>query len=213
MNAAGNLDLIMLVPGMDERECFDALLSSRRPSLGIRAVRYKILVHTRRDSGCFHEAPAVLQPFLNRANYCLVVLDHEGSGQEKRPASDVAADLKKRLEDSGWKDRAEVLVLEPELESWVWSDSPHVDEVLGWAGHQPDLRQWLKQRGLWTQGAPKPNRPKECLEAALRQVRVIRSSAIYRELAERVGLERCKDRAFHAFKRIVQAWFAESPLP
>jgi hypothetical protein len=213
MNAAGNLDLIMLVPGKDEHECFDALLSSRRQSLGIRVVRYQILVHPRRDSGCFQEAPVVLQPFLNRANACLVVLDHEGSGQEGRPASDVGDDLKQRLKDSGWKDRAEVLVLEPELESWVWSDSPHVDEILGWAERQPDVRQWLKKRGLWTQGDLKPARPKECLQAALRQVSVRRSSAIYRELAKRVGLERCQDPAFHAFKRIVQAWFAENPLP
>ncbi|MEN8217380.1 MAG: hypothetical protein ABFS56_13640 [Pseudomonadota bacterium] len=26
-----------------------------------------------------------------------------------------------------------------ELEIWVWSDSPHVAEILGWKNKQPDL--------------------------------------------------------------------------
>jgi hypothetical protein len=209
MSDADRLDLVLLVPGKDGRECFDTLLSSRRQSLGIRVVRYKILVHPRRDPGCFMEGPVILQLFLNRANYSLVVLDHEGSGQKDRMTFDITPDLKQRLEVSGWKDRTEVLVLEPELESWVWSDSPLVDEVLGWSGHQPDLRQWLKKRGWWMEEDLKPSQPKKCLESALREVSIRRSSAIYRELAERVGLERCRDPVFLTFKQVVYSWFAE----
>ncbi|GIW95328.1 MAG: hypothetical protein KatS3mg110_3369 [Pirellulaceae bacterium] len=154
-----------------------------------------------------------MQPFLNRADFCLVVLDHEGSGQEERPAHKVKEDLKQRLEKSGWQDRAQVLVLTPELETWVRSDSPHVPDVLGWAKRRPSLRQWLRDQGRWPESRPKPSRPKECLEVVLREVRVRRSSAIYRQLAERVGLERCQDPAFLEFKQIVQRWFPGNAPP
>jgi len=201
------LDLVMLVPGKDERETFDALLSSRRESLGIRNIRYQILVHHRRDPGCFVEAPDVLQPYVKRARFSLVILDHEGSGREDDSPEGVTSDLRKRLAQSGWGERAEVLVLRPELENWVWSDSPHVDRVTGWEGQSPPLRQWLKSRGWWPEGDLKPPRPKECFEEALRKSRVRRSSAIYRQLAEHVSLNRCSDDEFLQFKNLIGHWF------
>ncbi len=213
MNDRAELHLVMLVPGKDERETFDELLSSRRASLGIHEVRCQILVHPRRDPGCFHEAPEILQPYQNRARYSLIVLDYEGSGQEDRTAEEVAADLRRRMENSGWSKRVEVLVLQPELENWVWSESSEVDRTIGWEGRNPPLRRWLVDQGWWTQGFLKPNRPKECLQAALREVRIKRSSAIYRQLAARVGLERCQDRGFLTFREIVRAWFSATVPP
>jgi len=207
MNAGGNLDLVMLVPGNDEHQTFDGLLSSRKKSLRIRDVKYEIRRHPRRDPGCFHEGPDLLQPYQNRARYALIVLDHEGSGQEDRTADEIAGDLKNRMAQSGWSKRTAVLVLQPELENWVWSDSPEVDRAMGWDGRNPPLRQWLMDRGGWSQGDEKPSKPKECFEAALREVGMRRSSAIYRNLAENVGLSRCQDRGFHAFLAIMKEWF------
>lgn len=209
MNESAILDLVILVPGKDEHETFDALLSSRRHSLGIRDVRYWILVHHRRDPGCFHEAPAVLQPFQKRARRALVVFDHDGSGQEQRAAPTVVQDLKERLARSGWGERAEVLLLQPELENWVWSKSPHVDAATGWAGRTPRLRQWLRTRGWWPKEMVKPPKPKECLQEALRHVKMRRSSAIYRQLAENVSLETCSDEAFLFFRDLMRRWFPQ----
>jgi hypothetical protein len=183
------------------------LLSSRQRSLDIRNVGYEILVHPRRDPGCFHEAPDILQPYQSLARYSMVVFDHEGSGQEGRSPEDVGSDLKRRLEVSGWAGRTEVLVLWPELENWVWSDSPEVDQAVGWGGRHPPLRDWLKEQEWWPSGSAKPNRPKECLEAALREARMRRSSAIYRQLAERVLLTRCQDEGFKAFRKTMKVWF------
>lgn len=201
------LDFVILVPGKDERETFSGLLSSRRESLKIRLVQYEILVHPRRDSGCFHEAPDVLQPYQRRARYSLVVLDHEGSGQEACSAEEVVTDLKRRMEISGWSGRTEILLLQPELENWVWSQSPEVERAIGWQGHDPPLRRWLTTQQWWPTGELKPPRPKECLQAALREVRMRRSSAIYRQLAENVGLDRCQDEGFLAFRQLIQTWF------
>ncbi len=207
MTTGPALDLVVLVPGADERETLDELLARRPSSLGIREVCYQLLKHTQRDPGCFQTGPQILQPYQHLAAHALVVFDHEGSGQENRSISDVTEDLKRRLRLSGWGQRAEVVVIKPELEVWVWSDSPEVDRVLGWGGSSPRLRPWLAEQGAWPEGAVKPPRPKESLERALRQVRIRRSAAIYRDLAARVGLVRCRDASFLRLKRILQAWF------
>ena len=209
MTPVRELDLVLLVPGKDERETLDAILSRRHLSLGIRRVRYEIFRHPRKDGGVFSEAVEVLRSLQRRAHHALAVFDHEGSGQEDRPANEVEADLRTRLRASGWQDRADVLVIQPELEIWVWSDSPQVDAALGWAGRLPALRSWLRERGCWEQGLAKPLRPRECLLAALREARTQYSSAIFRRLAESVGLERCHDESFRRLKQLLQSWFPE----
>ena len=189
------VDLVVLVPGKNEEAAIGALLSSRHRSLGVRHIRYEILVHTRGDPGCFLEAPA------------LVVFDRQGCGQEQQTVAALTDDLGKRLARAGWEDRAAVLVIEPELENWVWSDSPEVDSALGWQGRDPSLRDWLQQKGLWPEGAAKPRDPKEAVESALREVRRPRSSSIYRALAEQVSLRRCQDPSFAGLKTVLRSWF------
>ncbi|NJL28558.1 MAG: hypothetical protein HC897_12045 [Thermoanaerobaculia bacterium] len=98
-------------------------------------------------------------------------------------------------------------MLDPELEAWLWSDSPHVDSVLGWKDRNPTLRAWLAEQGFLVEGAAKPSQPKEAVEKALRVVRKPRSSALYRQLAERVSFERCTDPAFARFKDVLRGWF------
>ncbi len=201
------LDLVLLVPGKDDREALDGLLSKRHASFQIRPLRYDILVHPRRDPGCFREAPDILSTFLGRSRYALVIFDHEGSGQESTTAADLEADLKRRLAASGWEDRAEGLVIQPELEIWLWASYPHVDDALGWKGRNPDLRTWLAQEKLWTSGEPKPARPKEAMRAALREAQVRPSSSIFRRIAERVSLEACTDPAFRRLHDLLRQWF------
>jgi hypothetical protein len=210
MTAQFQLDLVLLVPGQDERQSFESLLSARRESLGIAQIQWDILVHPRKDAGVYCECIDVLRPVQRRARYALVVFDHEGSGQEMQPAHDVEQDLRARLANSGWGERAEVLVIQPELEIWIWSDSPEVDRALGWQGRTPGLREWLKSEGLWAANAAKPCNPRKCLLQALREVRKPYSSAVFRPIAEGVSLHRCKDQCFGRLKEILQRWF---PVP
>lgn len=209
MTVGGQLDLVVLVPGKDERETLDGLLSSRQQSLGIATIRYEILVHPRRDPGCLHEAPAVLQPFLHRAHRALVLFDHEGAGQEDRPAGEIADDLLNRLSAAGWEQRAGVVIIDPELEIWLWADSPRVEAELGWSGRDRPLRDWLQAEGWLATGRRKPERPKEALESVLREVRVPRSASIYGRLARRVGLRQCEDPSFHRFCDLLRSWFPQ----
>ncbi len=100
-----------------------------------------------------------------------------------------------------------MIVIQPELEIWVWSDSTKVDECLGWAGYQPNLRNWLRERKLLAEDAIKPEDPKLAVEHALREVRKPRSAALYRQLAESVSLQRCVDPGFIRLKTTLQQWF------
>ena len=213
MSEAYPLDLVVLLPGNDERETFDALLSKRSYSLAVRPIVYRLVVHPRRDPGCYHEAPEVLQIYQKQAEYALVCFDFEGSGQEAHEPAEVENALRERMNRSGWGDRAEVIVLNPELENWVWSMSPEVDNALGWRGRNPKLRQWLVQENLWPPDRLKPPRPKEAMEKSLRMVQERRSSSIYREIAQKVGLASCQDPAFNRFKDVMRRWFGTENGP
>jgi hypothetical protein len=202
------LHLVVLVAGADEKAAIEKLLAERAHSLGIRRLRVRVLKHPRRDPGCYQEAPDVLRPFVTLAQRALVVFDREGSGQEERDARAIAADLRARLARSGWDQRAAVIVIDPELEAWVWSDSPHVKATLGWTDRRLSPRQWLAARGEWPAERAKPPRPKECLEAVLRKTTRRFSSAIFAELAGRVSLEHCVDPAFRELGETLREWFA-----
>jgi hypothetical protein len=102
-------------------------------------------------------------------------------------------------------------VIAPELETWVWSDSPRVDRVLGWNRDDLSLREWLREKGLLEEGAVKPTEPKRAVELTLRTVRTPRSSSIYFELAQRVSTDRCTDPAFEKLRRCLREWFPQVP--
>ena len=141
--------------------------------------------------------------------FALVIFDRHGSGREDCPAEEIEAEVERRLSTAGWTDRCAVVVPDPELEIWVWSDSPNVDAELGWAGQQPSLRQWLvSQQAIQTEHE-KPVDPKTAMFMALRKQHKPLSSWLFRRLAEHVGLQRCQDRAFLKLRNTLQCWFAE----
>ncbi len=201
-------DLIALVADRNIEYALRGLLS-RHEALGIRPITYEVFSHPLHDPGCWTDARNFLRPYVNQYRYSLVMFDHEGSGRERQEVTELEKDLEDCLQRHGWAEgRARVIVLEPELEIWVWSDSPQVDSCLGWQTHQPDLRTWLRQRNLLAPDAFKPADPKKALEAALREVKTPRSSAIYRQLAEQVSFRGCVDPCFNRFHTILTEWFS-----
>ena len=208
MTDAANLDLVVLVPGKDDKAALKTLIECRHKSLAIPRIRHRFLVHPRRDPGCVNEAHNLLATSLSQARYALVVFDYEGCGQEHRKTADeVETDVSNRLFDAGWGGRAATVVIRPELEAWVWSDSPKVDAALGWQDRRPSLREWLAESGHWRPGDLKPRRPKEAMQAALEFVKDSRSSAHFSKLAETVGVQRCSDPAFLRLCGILKQWF------
>jgi hypothetical protein len=204
------LDLYVLVADLDQQQALQALLGSRAESLGIRGVRFEVTKHPQRDGGCFTGAPALLQTLQSQAAHAIVVLDREGCGAEDKSAEEIESDLDARLTSSGWGSRARSVVIDPEIEIWVWSSSPHVDDTLGWTGRSPTLREWLVRQGFLQASEDKPARPKEALRAALRESQMRPSAALFAQLAERVGLERCRDRSFRRLRETLSSWFGRA---
>ena len=201
-------DLIILVADKNTEFAVKGLLS-RYHALKIRQVVSDLYVHPERDPGCLLKCDSFLRPFINNYMHAFVIFDREGCGREQNSREDLEKEVEERLAHSGWGNRAEVIILDPELEIWVWSDSPHVDSILGWRDKQPDLKTWLKLNGYFDAQRNKPYRPKEVLEEALRQATKARSSSLYLQLAKLVSLERCTDSAFLKFKAGLQYWFAD----
>lgn len=199
------IDLVCLLAD----KCIEAAIVEvlRRPeALGIRAIQFEAIVHPRRDPGCFLEAGDLLAGYTARAEHALVVLDLDWTAPTK-----IGADLERQLEESlqkvgsaGW---ARAVVIDPELEAWVFSDSPHVATALGWPESVGTLRAALEAQGLWKGGQSKPHDPKAAVDWALRRARVPRSSSMYRELAKRVSLRNCEDRSFKRLTDLLRGWF------
>jgi hypothetical protein len=200
-------DLVILVPDRNTEAAVVGLLTRTR-SLGIGAVDFDRFVHPERDPGCRLRPDSFLRSMTNRYLHALVIFDHEGAGAPDAPRDVLETDVEARLRASGWGDRARAVVIDPELETWVWSDSPHVEAVLGWEGRSVRVRDWLQTQGLLGRDQAKPSRPKEAMERVLFEARKPRSSALYEELARRVSLGSCVDSAFARLRTILREWFA-----
>lgn len=199
-------DLAVLVADKNTEAAVTALLA-RHQALDIRPVTASIFVHPRRDPGCANEAHLFLKPFAQDFRHALVVFDHEGSGREEYSPQELALQIAEQLNVAGWQDRGQAIVIAPELEVWVWSPSPHVAQSIGWRDRQPSLRDWLSMTGQWPTDRAKPERPKDALEAALREIRRPRSSALYSDLAARVSLRGHNEPAFVSLISTLQRWF------
>jgi hypothetical protein len=202
-------ELIALVADDDIRATIVSIL--RRPeSLGIRPIDVDwsdVPVHPGHDPGCLLRSHEILRAFQHEYAHALVVLDHHGCGQETEPPLILEKRIEDHLQLSGWEGRCAAVVIEPELEAWIWSDSPHVERCLGWVSRQASLRKWLEEKNLWPRRAPKPSDPETALRATLYEVRKTASAKTYQDLSACVSLVRCSDRAFMRFKTILQNWF------
>ena len=202
-------DLIALVADKNMEYAIRGILA-RHQSLGVRPVDREVYVHPERDPGCLRRCEHFLRPFAGQFERAIVMFDREGCGRDAASRDELESDVERRLAATGWGNRSAAIVVDPELENWVWSESPHVDDILGWSGVEPTLRDWLVTRGYLTQESAKPDRPKEAMESALQAAQVRRSSSLYRELASRVSLTHCADPAFLKLRSLLQAWFAQN---
>jgi len=204
--AAKRKDLILLTADRNMEFTFRGILE-RFQSLRIRPLVTEFRGHPHKDPGCLRESHDFLRPFVNQYEHALVIFDRDGCGAKESCREALEERVERLLFENGWGYRAAAIVIAPELDVWVWSDSPEVDIVLGWLNREPNLRNWIKSEGFLQSGEVKPRRPKEALEQALRQSRTPRSSMLYQKLAERVSFERCIDPAFLKLMQTLQAWF------
>ncbi len=200
-------DLVVLVPDKDTKFALEGILG-RHYALHIKGIEYDIFVHPLHDPGVYKKAVDFLRPYLSFYRYALVFLDREGSGQERKSASQISEDLKNQLERNGWPNRAEVIVFDPELEIWAWVDSAKMAQIVGWTDYR-QLKNYLVQHRLWQRDTPKPQKPKEAFELALRSKGIPRSSSIYKEIADQVSFNGCVEASFDKFRTVLKGWFSK----
>lgn len=165
-----------------------------------------LVAHGQNDPGLYTRANEFLQPYASTHRHAVIIVDAEWGGSPGEDA--ISKRLNQHLLNAGWLDESGcAVVIAPELENWVWQESPHVCSVLGYDGTFVALRTRLENEGFWQPTKAKPDRPKEAVEWTLRQSKKARSSAIYQKLATRITARGCTDPAFHTLRNALLRWF------
>lgn len=210
-------DLFVAVADLDAENAIKTLLCHRQEALGIqlefnpeRTPSGDLFRYNKRDSGCYKDAVNILRPPQRTHQRALLVFDWHGCGAENKGREAVESEVEERLHKNGWgKDRVAAIVIEPELEAWVWARSPNVADILGWEGNQAGLLSFLQESDLWSAKDPKPKEPKTAMRQALRKKRKPLGAPLFAELALKVGVKQCQDPAFQKFRRTLTRWFSE----
>ena len=105
-------------------------------------------------------------------------------------AEHVRLEVLQNLRTNGWaRDRCSVIVIAPELETWLWQDNAHVAQAIGFTG--PSLRQHLQQVGKWPVGAAKPLEPKKAIQEFIKGHKKLKTKVVllpHRPLGLRGGM-------------------------
>ena len=201
-------DLLALTSDRQMQRTVETLLNHRRPALGIRQIDADVVRHPRKDPGCRGNAGALINSKRNLYRKAMVIFDYDGCGERRRTAPDLEIALEREYAGVGWgPDRIAFLVIEPELEAWLFGGSDaHLRNAVSWP--RPDtIQEWLQTQGHLQPGQGKPADPKAAIEAVLTQSQIPLSSEIFEAQARRVSLARCQDRAFQKFRSTLQRWF------
>jgi hypothetical protein len=159
------------------------------------------------DPGIFVRGNELLRPFASDYAHAVVIVDEEWDGSPG--AEEIEKAVRIHLTDAGWSEENSLaLVVRPEADVWLWSDSPHSATALGWSSWEV-LRPRLQREGLLVAGKAKPERPKEAADWALRNCgrKATRSAALYRRVSSQVSIHRCEDDALARLLKTLRAWF------
>lgn len=212
-------DIVWLIPDLECQATIKGFLE--RPdfhlSLECGAFHFSIQDDLLRDAqgkdpGVWKRAHEFLRGKQYTHRYAVIILDNawEGSPGPIR----IEQNIVRNMRSCGWDQaRFEVIVIDPELETWIWQDSPLLDQAFEHV-RPPSLRQKLatvthKSSGqvLWPQGEPKPPDPKEAVETVLSMYRLGPASPVFNEIASKVGVGQCQDPAFQKLIAALQRWF------
>lgn len=201
----GQRDLYLLAADQDIAYAMKGLLENPA-RLRIRPITYAIGKHLQRDPGCRTDASQFLRPLIHRYQHALIIFDKHGCGAHSS-RREIQRAVENDLMINGWEDRSRAVVIDPELETWIWNGSNQVPKELGWPGSYQDLKSWLVRKKLWPSDSIKPQDPKKALRAVLRRQKQSVSSTLFGRLARSITIRGCQDPAFNELKEILRTWF------
>jgi hypothetical protein len=199
-------DLFILVADKNAEYALKGALA-RHQALGIRPIQFEIRTHVGRDGGARKSGAEVLALQRNQYRHGLLVLDFEGCGTDLQNAALLEAELDSKLTAKWANAAAKAIVIEPELDIWVWGSDNAIEAAIDWPAGKK-IRDWLREQGFAFDANEKPIRPKEALEAALSIPKQPRSSALYQHIASSISLARCSDEAFIRLRTKLREWFS-----
>ncbi|MEA1647473.1 hypothetical protein UAJ10_00400 [Nitrospirillum sp. BR 11164] len=157
------------------------------------------------DPGLYARAKDLIQPFHGTHRRIIVIMDEDWDGTPGQ--AKIEEQLNSHIEAAGWgAGNGKAIVVTPEADNWIWSDSPHTAAALGWESFE-QIRNWLNSQGMWPENMSKPPRPKEALEKVLRLKCKPRSSSLYRIVAGKSSVKRCLDPSVELIFSTLRGWF------
>ena len=202
-------DLVVLAADKNMELLLRGLLSRVPDIERIAPFNFDVFVHPERDPGICNHAAAFLRPYIQKYRFALVLSDRIGSGQEVKTREDIERSIEHSLLVNGWENRATAIVIDPELENWIWVNESIIQQLLGWRNEQ-SLYNWLTENHWKEADAPKPLQPKEAFEKVLELTANPRSSSLYQKIASRASYRHCTDPAFLKMISAFRQWFGES---
>lgn len=205
-------DLIIIAADSSAQAMLAELLHRFPRVLGMRDFSSKVFVHPGRDPGCYTKGVSMLDQYALEYEHCILIFDHEGCGAEHKSPVEIECELEKQLTNGLWRNRNAVIVIEPELENWVWTNSLHTARALGWEDLIA-LNGWLTERKWVLPDVAKPKRPKEAMEAAMKKkLKENISANTFATIAAKASFKSCASPSFIKFKDTIVRWFTtENP--
>ncbi len=205
-------DLIILAADKAQQALLDGLLPQVARKERWPMPTYDCKVHQHHDSGVLREAHNFLRIYKRTHRHALVLFDYEGCGSEAVQTRELIEQrVTNNLLTTGWAaDCCAVIVVAPEIESWLWVAETHIQEVISWRATTGSVYQWLGERGFQflPPDTQKPLRPKEAFDAVLQHADQPYSSTFFKQIAARASYKRCHDPAFVKLLTHLRQWFA-----
>jgi hypothetical protein len=159
------------------------------------------------DPGTYTTGEELMRPFQKTHRHAVLMLDAQWDGSPGAAA--IRTDLSNRILVTGWPaDAFKVIVIEPELEAWIWQRNQRLATALKFGSVAEMVKAVHDAKVDWPNGQAKPSRPKEALEAvATRKRKIGYSSALHRAITTTISLAGCRDNAFLELRQTLQRWF------
>lgn len=162
----------------------------------------------RTDGSLWKHAHDYLRSFRDQYEHAVIVLDADFDPHPGAAA--VQTKISQALVGSGWDaGRFAVIVIEPELEAWLWAPNLNVAQAFGHADFNR-LRQTLEREQLWNPGEPKPHDLKRARDRAAHLGGKRTGGPIFKgvfsEMSKR-ACERCVEPGFKLLRGTLQRWF------
>lgn len=160
------------------------------------------------DGGIWKHAHSNILPFKDDYRYAVIVLDADF---EPHPGVEtLRADITKNMLGAGWAEGSFcVVVIDKELEAWLWAPNVNVAKAFGHNDFE-QMREALAQRNLWDAGAPKPNDLKAARNLAARLGGKRTGGPIFRGVFEGISkraCDLCQENGFITMRTALQTWF------